>query len=200
MRLPMAHADVQQLQPHIWPHGQRVARLAGAVGAALRLSPHDLATLQLAALVHDVGKAHVPAVILDKPGPLTAAEYEQVKRHAAAGADFLSRLGFSPGVLEIVRHHHENWDGTGYPDRIRATTIPLGARILAVVDCFDALTSDRAYRPRLTRGDALTIVRAESGYRYDPTVVKLFAGLVNVRGPFGVTMPARIAAGNALAA
>ena len=112
-------------------------------------SEDELRAIEAAALLHDMGKLAIPEHILNKPGKLTPAEMEKMKRHAAIGADILSSIDFPYPVVPIVRHHHENWDGTGYPDRIRGHAIPMGARVLSVVDCFDALTSDRPYRPRL---------------------------------------------------
>ena len=94
-------------------------------------------------MLHDLGKLVVPEHILNKPGSLSRAEFEQMKRHASIGAEILSKVGFSYPVEPIVRHHHENWDGSGYPDGLSGDAIPLGARILSVLDCFDALTSDR---------------------------------------------------------
>lgn len=148
-----------------------------AVGLAKRLGVSDerlLKAIEAAALLHDMGKLAVPEHILNKPGKLTAAEFEKMKLHASVGADILSAIEFPYPVVPIVRHHHENWDGTGYPSGISGTDIPIGARILSVVDCFDALTSDRPYRARLSDDDALDILRARRGSMYDPLVVDTF--------------------------
>ncbi len=130
--------------------------------------------IKAASLLHDVGKLAVPEHILNKPGRLTASEFEIMKRHAPVGADILSVIGFPYPVVPIVRHHHENWDGTGYPDGLSAEAIPIGARILQVVDCFDALTSHRPYRPRMEDAQALDILRERRGTMYDPAVVDAF--------------------------
>ena len=98
-----------------------------------------------------MGKLAVPEYILNKPGKLTETEFAKMKLHASVGADLLSAIDFPYPVVPIVRHHHENWDGTGYPSGLRGTDIPIGARVLSVVDCFDALTSDRPYRPKTVR-------------------------------------------------
>ena len=127
-----------------------------------------------AALLHDMGKLAIPEHILNKPGRLTSAEFDRMKQHADLGADLLSSIRFPYPVVPIVRHHHENWDGSGYPSGISGTDIPLGARILSVVDCFDALTSDRPYRPRLTNDDAFEVIRERRGTMYDPLVVDTF--------------------------
>jgi putative nucleotidyltransferase with HDIG domain len=157
-------------------HGHiRRVQLA-AMGLARELGVKDTETLkaiEAAALLHDTGKIAIPEHILNKPGKLTPAEYD--KLHAPIGADILSAIDFPYPVVPIVRHHHENWDGTGYPDRIAGSDIPIGARILSVVDCFDALTSDRPYRKRMTDEEALAILHERRGTMYDPLVVDVFA-------------------------
>jgi putative nucleotidyltransferase with HDIG domain len=148
-----------------------------AVGLARRLSITDeslIKAIEAAALLHDTGKLAIPEYILNKPGKLTPVEFDKMKEHADIGADILSAIDFPYPVVPIVRHHHENWDGTGYPDRLRGTDIPIGARILSVVDCFDALTSDRPYRPRLTDEAALKILNDRRGSMYDPLIVDVF--------------------------
>jgi putative nucleotidyltransferase with HDIG domain len=148
-----------------------------AVELAQRLGVHNdrqLKAIEAAALLHDMGKLAIPEHILNKPGKLTVAEFETMKRHAAIGADLLSSIRFPYPVVPIVRHHHENWNGKGYPTGISGTDIPLGARILAVVDCFDALNSDRPYRPRLDPDEAFAILKDRRGTMYDPLVVDTF--------------------------
>ena len=125
-------------------------------------------------MLHDTGKLAVPEYILNKPGRLTPAEFEKMKLHASVGADILSAIDFPYPVVPIVRHHHENWDGSGYPDGVKGTDIPIGARILSIVDCFDALTSDRPYRPRLSHSAALEILIQRRGSMYDPLIVDTF--------------------------
>ena len=156
-------------------HVRRVQQ--GTLGLARELGVTDADTLkgiEAAALLHDTGKIAVPEHILNKPGRLTPAEFETMKRHAPIGANILSSIEFPYPVVPIVRHHHENWDGTGYPDGLKGAEIPLGARILSVVDCFDALTSDRPYRRRMTEEDALKIIVDRRGIMYDPVVVDAF--------------------------
>jgi putative nucleotidyltransferase with HDIG domain len=148
-----------------------------AVELAKRLGVNNdrqLKAIEAAALLHDMGKLAIPEHILNKPGKLTPAEFETMKRHAAIGADLLSSIQFPYPVVPIVRHHHENWNGKGYPTGISGTDIPLGARILAVVDCFDALNSDRPYRPRLAPDEAFSILKDRRGTMYDPLVVDTF--------------------------
>jgi putative nucleotidyltransferase with HDIG domain len=151
-----------------------------AVGLAQHVGITDSAlirAIEAAALLHDMGKLAIPEYILNKPGPLTPAEFERMKLHAAIGADILSSINFPYPVVPIVRHHHENWDGSGYPDGLIGTNIPIGARILSVVDCYDALTSDRPYRPRLTDEQAIAILLTRRGTMYDPLMVDTFIAL-----------------------
>jgi putative nucleotidyltransferase with HDIG domain len=156
-------------------HVRRVQ--AYSLGLARALGVTDEATLkgiEAAALLHDTGKLAVPEHILNKPGKLSEAEFEQMKRHVDIGADILSLVDFPYPVVPIVRCHHESWDGSGYPRGIAGTDIPIGARILSVVDCFDALTSDRPYRSALSDEAAFDILRARRGNMYEPLVVDTF--------------------------
>jgi putative nucleotidyltransferase with HDIG domain len=156
-------------------HIRRVQVFAMELARRLGVSDDDQQkAIAAAALLHDMGKLAIPEHILNKPGRLTSAEFERMKQHSDLGADLLSSIRFPYPVVPIVRYHHENWDGTGYPSGISGTDIPLGARILSVVDCFDALTSDRPYRPRLTTDDAFEILRERRGTMYDPLVVDTF--------------------------
>jgi len=149
-------------------------KLAARIGLS---DPREIRALQAGALPPRSGKIATPEHILNKPGPLTEAEFEQMKAHAVKGAEILSAIQFDYPVIPIVRHHHENWDGTGYPDGLAGEAIPIGARILQVVDCFDALTSDRPYRRRMTTADALAIVRKRRGNMYDPELVDAFVSM-----------------------
>lgn len=156
-------------------HIRRVQVYAIELAKRLGVSnPQELKALEAAALLHDMGKLAMPEHILNKPGKLTSAEFGEMKRHAEIGADLLSSIRFPYPVIPIVRHHHENWDGSGYPSGIARNDIPLGARILSVVDCFDALNSDRPYRRRLGLSEAFAILRDRRGTMYDPWVVDAF--------------------------
>jgi putative nucleotidyltransferase with HDIG domain len=156
-------------------HIRRVQRyaveLAKAIGVRNEL---QLKAIQAAAVLHDTGKIAVPEAILNKPGPLNPDEFAVMKQHASVGADIISSINFPYPVEPIVRHHHENWNGMGYPSGLIGTEIPIGARILAVVDCFDALTSDRPYRARMGDAEALAIITERRGTMYDPLVVDTF--------------------------
>ena len=156
-------------------HIRRVQQYAVALARAVGIRDEaQLRAIEAAALLHDMGKLAVPEYILNKPGPLTPAEFEKMKLHASVGADILSSIEFPYPVVPIVRHHHESWDGSGYPAGLKGADIPIGARVLSVVDCFDALTSDRPYRPRLSDSDAIKILRDRRGSMYDPLVVDSF--------------------------
>jgi putative nucleotidyltransferase with HDIG domain len=146
-------------------------QLARALGCA---DEGQLHAIEAASLLHDLGKLAIPEHILNKPGRLSDAEYTTMKEHAKIGAEILAGVDFPYPVVPIVRHHHENWDGTGYPDGLSGDQIPLGARILAVVDCFDALTSDRPYRRALSSRDAIAILQERRATMYDPAIVDLF--------------------------
>src|SRR3954462_14118589 len=156
-------------------HIRRVQHYAIGLARAVGVKESaQIRAIEAASLLHDMGKLAVPEYILNKPGPLTPAEFEKMKTHASVGADILSAIDFPYPVVPIVRHHHESWDGTGYPDGLSRTEIPIGARILSVVDCFDALTSDRPYRRRLSDDEALAILKERKGTMYDPWVVQTF--------------------------
>lgn len=155
-------------------HVLRVQIYAAGVARLLGCEDVEIEALKAGALLHDIGKIAVPDYILNKPGKLTAAEFEQMKMHTIVGAQILGRVDFHYPVVPIVRHHHERWDGKGYPDGLKAEEIPLTARILTVVDCFDALREDRQYRRGLTREEALDFLLQNSGSQYDPRVVGKF--------------------------
>jgi putative nucleotidyltransferase with HDIG domain len=156
-------------------HIHRVQHYALGLAHALGVTDQQtLKAIQAAALLHDTGKLAVPERILNKPGKLTAAEFEKMKLHVDVGADILSSIDFPYPVVPIVRAHHENWDGSGYPRGLVGTAIPIGARILSVVDCYDALTSDRPYRGAMTDEQALAIIQSRCGSMYDPEIVHVF--------------------------
>ena len=156
-------------------HIRRVQQLTLALARELGVRDiGQLQALEAAALLHDTGKLAIPEHILNKPSKLSKGEFEKMKEHSSVGAEILSSINFPYPVVPIVRHHHENWDGTGYPDGLKRTAIPVGARILAVVDCFDALTSDRPYRPRMSDRDAVAIIVQRRASMYDPLVVDTF--------------------------
>ncbi len=155
-------------------HSQRVARHAERIARAMHLQADEVAKIRTAASVHDVGKLHTPRQILNNPRRLTQGEFEVMKRHAADGADMLATVG-DPDIADIVRHHHERIDGSGYPDGLAGSEIPLGSRIIAVADTFDSITSNRAYRRASTQKKALDVLSHESDRQLDAAAVAAFS-------------------------
>lgn len=155
-------------------HVRRVQLYAAGMGQAFGLADSDIAALKSGALLHDIGKLAVPAHILNKPGRLTAAEFEKMKIHTTVGAQILSRVDFPFPVVPVVRHHHEQWDGLGYPDGLAGEQIPITARIFSVIDCFDSVREDRPFRHGLTSDEAIAMLRRGSGTHFDPKVVDRF--------------------------
>ena len=155
-------------------HVLRVQIYSAGVARLLGCSAEEIEALRAGALLHDIGKIAVPDYILNKPGKLTAVEFEKMKTHTIVGAQILGRVEFPYPVVPVVRHHHERWDGRGYPDGLQGEGIPLTARILSVVDCFDAVREDRQYRKAMTREEALEFIMGGSGTMYDPRVVGTF--------------------------
>jgi diguanylate cyclase (GGDEF)-like protein/putative nucleotidyltransferase with HDIG domain len=153
-------------------HLKRVQTYAVEIGKDLGISDSELNAVRAASLLHDIGKLAVPEHILSKPGRLTPEEFEKMQIHPVVGAEILNRVQFPYPVVPIVRSHHEKWNGKGYPDGLSGDAIPVGARILSVVDCFDALTSERPYRRAMSPQEAMDLLRAESGESYDPRVVE----------------------------
>ncbi|MBM3784916.1 MAG: diguanylate cyclase, partial [Acidobacteria bacterium] len=154
-------------------HLERVQTYALEIGKELGLSRDELEALRAASLLHDIGKLAVPEHILSKPGKLTPDEFEKMKIHPIVGAEIVERANFPYPVAPIVRSHHERWNGDGYPDGLRGEQIPIGARILSAVDCFDALSTDRQYRRGLPLAEALAFVDGEAGQAFDPKVVAI---------------------------
>jgi diguanylate cyclase (GGDEF)-like protein/putative nucleotidyltransferase with HDIG domain len=156
-------------------HLQRVQVYAMEMAKELHLSRSETEALRAASLLHDIGKLAVPEHIISKPGRLTPEEFDKMKIHPIVGAEILERVRFPYPVVPIVRSHHEKWDGSGYPQGLAGDKIPVGARILAVVDCLDALASDRQYRRALPLEEAMRVVLGESGKAFDPAIVEVLA-------------------------
>jgi putative nucleotidyltransferase with HDIG domain len=152
-------------------HTREVADLSERVGIRLGMRPDQLRTLRYAALLHDIGKIAVRGEVLNKPGPLTAEEFDQIRLHTVTGARMLERVEQLRAVLPLIRFAHERWDGAGYPDGIAKEEIPLGARVICVCDAFHAMVSDRPYRAALPFDQAVAELRRCSGTQFDPTVV-----------------------------
>jgi len=160
-------------------HIPRVRVLAEGLARKVAYPEDQMEGLKAAALLHDIGKLAVPEYILSKPGKLTAAEYAKVMIHPVIGADILSNVEFPYEVVPIVKHHHERYDGTGYPSGLKGEEIPFGARILTIVDCYEALTTNRPHRPRFTREQALDVMRGEQGRTFDPKLLEVFFDIID---------------------
>lgn len=168
---------VDAKDPYTRGHSERVTDLALAIGAELKVSAEDMAVLRSAAVLHDIGKIGIAEQILRKPGPLDAQEWATMRQHPDLGAGIVGPVSSLGPVVPILQHHHERWDGTGYPGHLRGEEIPLGSRILSVADAYEAMTSDRAYRNAISEGEAISILKAGAGHQWDPRVVKAFLHL-----------------------
>jgi putative nucleotidyltransferase with HDIG domain len=173
---------MQAKQPTLREHSSEVAQLAMAVASRLGMVGEQVDEIARAAELHDVGKVGIPDAILDKPAALDATEWEFMHQHTILGERILNAAPALRPVARIVRASHERWDGTGYPDGLSSAEIPRGARIVAVCDAYEAMTSDRAYRPALTHDAACDELRAMAGSQFDPEVVQAFINELQRRG------------------
>jgi HD-GYP domain-containing protein (c-di-GMP phosphodiesterase class II) len=165
---------IEARDPYARGHSARVSALAVVVARRLGWRDARLGALRLGALLHDVGKLNLDDAVLQKPGPLDEREYREIRRHPLAGARLIRRFETLRPALPYILFHHERWDGSGYPSGRSREQIPIGARIVSVVDAFDAMTSLRPYRPPLSLRRALAEVRNGSGTQFDPGVVRAF--------------------------
>jgi putative nucleotidyltransferase with HDIG domain len=165
-------AQLEARDPYLRGHSQRVSHLAEDLGQRLGFSEADLSRLTVAGLLHDIGRFEVDVTLWSKETPLTPDDWRLIRRHPDEGARILAEAAWPEPILEAVRHHHERWDGSGYPAGLSGEAIPLPARILAVADSLEALTSPRAYRPARGYSDALRVLRSEAGTKLDPTLVE----------------------------
>ena len=161
-------------------HSERVGAWSRGVAAALGLPAADVDMIGQAGLLHDIGKIGIPEAVLRKPGPLADEEWTVMRNHPLIGAQIVAPFDFFAAGALMIRHHHERWDGSGYPDGLAREAIPLEARIVAVVDVFDALTSARSYRPALDRDAACAVLRQEAGHTLDETVVAAVLGVIEL--------------------
>jgi hypothetical protein len=196
-RLRELSAALEAADPYTHGHSRRVARYSATIAQGLHLSPQEVARIHVAAEVHDVGKVRTPADVLRKPGRLTDEEFHVIQRHAADGAEMVKALE-DPELAGSVRHHHERLDGSGYPDGLKGDEIPLGARIIAVADTFDAIASTRPYRDARTHREALAVLSGEAGAHLDPAAVRAFVGHYSDSRPLALwtvlaTLPERAA-------
>jgi diguanylate cyclase (GGDEF)-like protein len=180
---------LRERDPQLGDHLQGVAELAQETAAVLEINPRQCSEIRLAAELHDVGKMAIPDAILNKPGSLDPAEWEFILRHTLIGERILASAPALDGVARLVRSSHERWDGTGYPDRLAGDDIPLGSRVVAVCDAFDAMTSDRPYRPGMPVSQAMAELARCAGTQFDPAVVDAFALVIEQRRTLPGVLP-----------
>jgi putative nucleotidyltransferase with HDIG domain len=159
-------------------HSLRVSQLSASLGQALNLSPQQLKILERGSLMHDIGKIGISDAILHKPGSLTEEEWQFMKQHPDIGAKIVEGIPFLEDTIPLIRHHQERYDGSGYPAGLKGEEIPLLARLFSIVDAYDALTSNRPYRTRISPREAVAYIRGQSGILFDPEIVNMFEKLV----------------------
>lgn len=164
--------------PYTEGHSERVGKLAKKLAKEVGLGEDAREALDKAAKIHDIGKVGVPETILNKPGPLTKEEFNYIKKHVVLSEQICAPLRSMRGILGIIRHHHENYNGKGYPYGLKGEDIPLEARILSIVDAYDAMTSDRPYRKRLPQDEVIKRLKEGSGTQWDPKLVDLFINMI----------------------
>lgn len=165
---------VNLVDHYTYAHSLRVSAYCDLLAQALNLSPIDSKNLHLAALLHDIGKLGVGRAILCKQGPLNDQEWEVVKNHPILSAQILEQSGYFPHLIPILRHHHENFDGSGYPDGLSGETIPYESRLLSIADSYDAITTDRPYRCARSQDEALQELKLCAGKQFDPNFIPVF--------------------------
>jgi HD-GYP domain-containing protein (c-di-GMP phosphodiesterase class II) len=173
---------IESRDPYTGDHCRRLAEHAVLTATKLALPPREIEVVRLGSALHDMGKIVVPDSILKKPDKLTPEEYAIVKQHCYSGGQICKRVGFLMNAYPIVYHHHERWDGKGYPDGLKSEAIPLGARIVAVVDAYDAMTTNRPYRKAMPFEAAESILRDGAGKQWDATIVNVFLDTMKVNG------------------
>ncbi len=175
-------AAIEAKDPYTKGHSERVAELTLAVAREFGIPDRELQKLEYAALLHDAGKIGIPEQILNKPCPLSTQEYEEVKKHSVLGAEILQKIKFLSSKSDVVLHHHERYDGSGYPAGLSGNNIPLESRILAVADTYDAMTTDRPFRAAKTPAQAMEEMERLSEVQFDPRVMKVFKTVIKKRG------------------
>jgi putative nucleotidyltransferase with HDIG domain len=173
---------IEAKDPYTKGHTERVASYAVAIANKLRMSEPERRRITFGALLHDIGKLGVTENIIFKEGNLDSSEWEVLRSHPEIGARVVARMEFLTGTVDIVRHHHESWNGTGYPDGLEAEKIPLGARIVAVADSFDAMTTNRSYRRALSIEEAIDRMTTAAGTQFDPRIVRIFVRFIREKG------------------
>jgi putative nucleotidyltransferase with HDIG domain len=169
---------IEAKEPYLKGHSQNVSRYAVLIGKALKLPQEDVDSLELAGILHDIGKIGVDDSILKKKGPLTKRERKAIEKHPVIGAKIIESVTALGPAIETVLYHHERWDGHGYPKGLAGEEIPLLARILGIADAYDAMTTERVYRPALTQEEAVQELKSQAGKQFDPRLVKVFVQIL----------------------
>ena len=172
-------------------HSSRVSYLTAKLGAALNFSHEQLKVLERGSLLHDIGKIGISDTILHKPGPLSKEEWVVMRRHPDIGAKIVEGIPFLEDTIPLIRHHQERWDGSGYPAGLRGEEIPILARMFSIVDTFDALTSKRPYRQKISTQEAVEYIREQAGVIFDPHIVEVFDRLITEDPPALLSMEER---------
>ncbi|PKM82349.1 MAG: hypothetical protein CVU89_04935 [Firmicutes bacterium HGW-Firmicutes-14] len=175
-------AAIEAKDSYMKGHSERVAELTVALAREFRMRENEIQKLEFAALLHDAGKIGIPDEILNKPGPLSVEEYDRVKEHSALGAEILQKIKFLQSYSDTILYHHEHYDGTGYPAGLRGDEIPLLSRFLAVADAYDAMTTDRPFRPAKTPEQTVEEMERLAGSQFDPDLVEPFKKILKKRG------------------
>jgi len=160
--------------PYTFAHSWRVAAISELLAESMNINREWIENIHIAAHLHDIGKVGVPDNILNKEGKLTLEEYEKMKEHAVIGYNIVKKISMWEGISRYVKYHHERYDGSGYPEGLKGKDIPLGARIIAVADTYDAITTKRSYKPALSHEDALEEIKWCSGFQLCPEVIEAF--------------------------
>jgi len=179
--LSIVHSMISALEvkdPYIKGHSDAVARYAVAIAKRLNISPQGIETIEMAALLHDIGKIGIHEDILNKPGKLDEEDWKEMKKHPEIGLKILNGVNFPWDIRPVIYHHHERYDGKGYPAGIKGKEIPLGARIIAVADSYDSITSERAYRKGLSKKVAIKELERVAGAQLDPEIVGVFVEML----------------------
>jgi HD-GYP domain-containing protein (c-di-GMP phosphodiesterase class II) len=171
--LPFLTRLISLRDPHASGHSHQVTDFASALGQQVDMTSEELNVLEFAARIHDIGKIALNEFILNKPGRLTEAEYIMIQHHSLLGSRLIESLDLDPLISEIILNHHENFDGSGYPRSVKGEAIPIGARIIRITDTYDALTSNRGYRPAYTHYEAIKIME-EDQHCFDPQLLEIF--------------------------
>jgi putative nucleotidyltransferase with HDIG domain len=172
--------------PYTGQHSARVTDIASRFAGSLGLAARDLHTLRNAVYLHDIGKIGISDVILLKPGPLTAEERQIINTHPLIGEKIVEPLGLTPQEKEIIRLHHERWDGEGYPQGLSGEDIPFLCRLTSLADVYDALTTDRPYRRKFTLDEAVQEIKTQAGRQFDPTLTREFVGFIAAAPPMSL--------------